>query len=98
MYYVMDDVINQFLTNFTTNVPFQALEHNFYKGMIIVEVFQHDPRSFPKRLLRFACDIYDKFFILLLNNEKVEKLRCKLSGYMYGRYTLDTNPSTDGQR
>ena len=59
-------------------------------------------RSFPKRPLlscaRFTCDIYAKFFLLLLNNEEVEKLRCKLSGYMYGRYTLDTNPSTDGKQ
>ena len=59
-------------------------------------------RSFPKRFLlscaRFTYDIYIKFFLLLLNNEEVEKLRCKLSGYMYGRHTLDTNPSTDDKR
>ena len=47
---------------------------------------------------RFTCVIYAKFFLLLLNNEDVQKLRSKLSGYMYVRYTLDTNPSTDGQR
>ena len=60
------------------------------------------PRSFPKRPLlscaRFTCDIYVKVFLLLLNNEKVEKLRCKLSGYMYRQYTLDTNLTTDGKR
>ena len=55
------------------------------------QFLQHQPQSFPKRPLlscaRFTCD---NFFLLLLNNEEVEKLRCKLSGYMYGRYTLDT--------
>ena len=59
-------------------------------------------RSFPKRSLlscaRFTCDIYANFFLLLLNNKVVEKLQCKLSGYMYGQYTLDTIPSTDSKR
>ena len=59
-------------------------------------------RSFQKRPLlscaQFTCDFYAKFFLLLLNNEEVEKLRCRLSGYMYRQYTLDTNPSTDGKR
>ena len=54
-----------------------------------------EPRSFPKRPLlrfaRFSCDIYAKFFLLLLNNEEVEKLRCKLSGYIFRQYTLDMN-------
>ena len=47
---------------------------------------------------RFTCNIYAKFFLLLLDNEEFEKLQCKLSGYMYRQYTLDTTPSTDGQR
>ena len=47
---------------------------------------------------RFTCDICAKFVLLLLNNEEVQKLRSKLTGYMYVRYTLDMNPSTDGKR
>jgi len=47
---------------------------------------------------RFTYDIYAKFFLLLLNNKEVQKLRSKLSGYMYVIYTLDTNPSTDVKR
>ena len=47
---------------------------------------------------RFTCDIYAKFFLLLLNNKEVQKLRSKLTGYMYVTYTLDTNPSPDGKR
>ena len=38
------------------------------------------------------------FFLLLLKNEEVEKLGLKLSGYMWGKYALDTNTSTDGKR
>ena len=47
---------------------------------------------------RFTCDMYAEFFLLLLDNKQVQKLRSKLTGYMYVTYTLDTNPSTDGQR
>ena len=47
---------------------------------------------------RFIFDIYAKFFLSLLNNEEVQKLRSRLSEYMYVRYILDTNHSTDGQR
>ena len=46
---------------------------------------------------RFTCDIYASFFLLSLKNEEVEKLWCKLSGYMWEQFALDTNPSTDGQ-
>ena len=46
---------------------------------------------------RFTCDIYAKFVLLLLSNEEVQTLGCKLPGYMLGQFALDTNPSTDGQ-
>ena len=47
---------------------------------------------------RFTFDIHAKFFLLLLNDKEVQKLRSKLSGYMYVTYTRDTNPSTDGKQ
>ena len=51
---------------------------------------QSGPYSRVRDLLRHLRYI----FLLLLNNKEVQKLRSKLSGYMYVRYTLDTNPST----
>ena len=56
------------------------------------------PKAAVLSCARFTCDIYARFFLLLLNNKEVQKLRSKLTGYMYVQYTLDTNPSTDGQR
>ena len=56
------------------------------------------PKAALLSCARFTCDIYVEYFLLLLNNIEVQKLRSKLTGYMYVTYTLVTNPSTDGQR
>ena len=63
-------------------------------------MLNHGPsKSGPYSGVRdFLATFTLNFFLLLLNNEEVEKLRCKLSGYMYRQYTLNTNPSTDGKR
>ena len=37
--------------------------------------------------------LYAKFYLLLVKNEEVKKLGCKLSVYMWGHLALDTNPS-----
>ena len=39
---------------------------------------------------RFSCDIYANFFSLIAKNEEVESLGCKLFGYMWGQFPLDT--------
>ena len=36
------------------------------------------PKAALLSCARFTCDIYDKFFLLSLNNEEVQKLRSKL--------------------
>ena len=40
--------------------------------------------------VQFTCNIYGKFFLLLLKVEEVEKLGCKLSGYIWGQFAWDT--------
>ena len=62
--------------------------------MLPFHLYLAQPRSFPKQPLlscaRFICDIYAKFFLLLLKIEEVEKLECKLSGFMWGQYAWDS--------
>ena len=62
--------------------------------MVLLQSLQKRPLLPSGPYSRVRDLLYAKFILLLLKNEEVGKSGCKLSGYMWGQFASNTNPST----